>query len=331
MDSDSKELKKQNVSLDIKPIETSKDDIEQPYMASHSNMYIPPLGSSMIISGKSGSGKSTLLANLITDERFYKDFFDDIYLFSPTANGDDIQKSLGIKSDRVYTDLEEAIEILEVVIESQQSKLDDAESAADVPQILFIFDDFIGDNKFMNSKAFSQCFYQVRHINGTAMACTQHFRKMPLVCRQQANFVFFFEGSVREVEMVREEFSPPNTNKREFEQLIIDATADDYSFLTINMKVPARIRFRRNLDDIIDLKSYGCNNKQNVRSSIQQDDDQGGRELEGEGCESDGSRGRAQREHSYSKVRRIRSRETSHPYKTQTAAGGKKSQARIAS
>ena len=55
----------------IANIETSKDKIEQPELATHENMYIPPLGSSVIISGKSGSGKSTLLANLMLDGRFY--------------------------------------------------------------------------------------------------------------------------------------------------------------------------------------------------------------------------------------------------------------------
>lgn len=54
-------------------------------------MYIPPLGSSVVISGKSGSGKSTLLANLLLDGRFYgpgplkpKGWFEKIFLFSFT-------------------------------------------------------------------------------------------------------------------------------------------------------------------------------------------------------------------------------------------------------
>ena len=72
--------------LAIVSIPTSKDDIEQPPLAEHDNMYIPPRGSSVIISGKSGCGKSTLLANLITDGRFYgksdsrpQSWFDKIY------------------------------------------------------------------------------------------------------------------------------------------------------------------------------------------------------------------------------------------------------------
>ena len=88
------ERRSEGVDLSVEPIETSKDDIEQPPLAKHDNMYIPPLGSSVVISGKSGSGKSTLLANLLTDGRFYgpskerpNGWFEKIFLFSPLQTG----------------------------------------------------------------------------------------------------------------------------------------------------------------------------------------------------------------------------------------------------
>lgn len=246
--------------LAIRPIETSKDKIEQPELAKHDNMYIPPLGSSVIMSGKSGCGKSTLLANLLLDARFYgkseqkpKGWFDKIFLFSPTANGDDIQKSLGIDKKHVFTDLEEAAELLELILDTQQRKLDRADGADKVPQYAIIFDDVIGDTKFMNDKAFTRCFYQVRHVNCTTFICTQHFRKVPKVCRLQANFVFFFQGSAAEVEIVTEEYAPPMYTKKEFMKLVNDATSQRYSFLTINNKEGWDKRFRRNLDEFITL------------------------------------------------------------------------------
>jgi hypothetical protein len=61
----------------------------------------------------------------------------------------------------------------------------------------------------MNEKAFTRCFYQVRHVNCTTFICTQHFRKVPKICRLQANFVFFFQGSQAEVEIITEEYAPP--------------------------------------------------------------------------------------------------------------------------
>lgn len=285
-------------NLSIDPIQTSKDDIEQPELAKHENMYIPPLGSSVIISGKSGCGKSTLLANLMLDGRFYgpspekpKGWFEKIFLFSPTANGDDVQKSLKIPKEYVFTDLSEAPELLDVILNSQQEKIDNAEGADKVPQFAIIFDDVIGDTKFMNEKAFTRCFYQVRHVNCTTFICTQHFRKVPKICRLQANFVFFFQGSAAEVEVVTEEYAPPMYTKNEFRNLVNDASGKRYSFLTINNKLGWDKRFRRNLDEFVNLAhletieesgedekdlhvDVGCKTKQNVYEPIDKEGEQ---------------------------------------------------------
>lgn len=242
-------------------------------------MFIPPLGSSVVISGKSGSGKSTLLAALITDGRFYgktdskpDGWFDKIFLFSPTANGDDIQKSLGIDKKHVFTDLDEAPELLEIILDSQQKKLDDAEGADKVEQFAIIFDDVIGDTTFMNERAFTRCFYQVRHVNCTTFICTQHFKRVPKVCRLQANFIFFFQGSASEVEVVTEEFAPPQYNKKEFARLVNEATRKKYSFFTINMKVGTERRFRRNLDEFVVLDRLVTDSDQSQGSSSDEEE-----------------------------------------------------------
>lgn len=274
------EKKQAPEDLSIEAVPTSKDKIEQPELAEHEDMFIPPRGSSVIISGKSGSGKSTLLARFITDPRFYgagpkrpDGWFDKIFLFSPTANGDDVQKSLGIDKNHVFTDLDEAPELLEVILDTQQKKLDTAEGADTVEQYAIIFDDVIGDTGFMNERAFARCFYQVRHVNCTTFICTQHFKRVPKVCRLQANFVFFFQGSASEVEIVTEEFAPPQYTKKEFSKLVNEATKEDYSFLTINMKVGWDKRFRRRLDEFIRLDRLLCDKtdeKEDEKGNIKQ-------------------------------------------------------------
>lgn len=274
------ETKEQSGNLGIESIATSKDEIEQPALAKHEDMYIPPIGSSVVISGKSGSGKSTLLANLITDSRFYgpseekpNGFFDKIFLFSPTANGDDIQKSLGIDKKHVFTDLDEAPALLEIILDSQQQKLDEADGADKVEQFAIIFDDVIGDTSFMNERAFSRCFYQVRHVNCTTFICTQHFKRVPKVCRLQANFVFFFQGSASEVEIVTEEFAPPEYTKKEFARLVNDASNEKFSFLTINMKVGWDLRFRKKLDEFIVLDRLTTDDQKGEDSGSDGDDE----------------------------------------------------------
>ena len=262
--------------LEIKTIETTKDSIRQPLLASSDNMLIPPIGSSVVICGKSGSGKSRLLANLMKDGRFYgksnkapNGWFDRVFLFSPTANGDDIQKSLGIPKRHVFTDLDDAPELLDTIIASQQKKLDSSDGADKVPQYCIIFDDVIGDVPFMNSKAFTQCFYQVRHVNCTTFICTQHFKRVPRICRLQANFIFFFQGSQSEVETIVEDFAPPRYSKNEFREIVHQSTNDRFSFLTINMKVGVEKRFRKNLNQVIRLSRFSeaKSNKQQTNRS----------------------------------------------------------------
>lgn len=283
---------KEGQNLDIKEIPTSKDRIEQPELAADDNMYIPRLGFSTIISGKSGSGKSTLLANLFTDERFYgksaekpNGWFDKIFLFSPTANGDDVQKALEIPKNHVFTDLDEAPELLELILDSQQKKLEKAEGADKVKQYAIIFDDVIGDTAFMNEKAFTRCFYQVRHCNCTTFICTQHFNRVPRICRLQANFVFFFQGSQSEVETVVEEFAPPEYSKDEFRRLVTETTSQSkYDFLTINMKVGWDKRFRRNLDEFVKLDRLlvGKEDQNQKKGTSEEDDEEEGDETDEE-------------------------------------------------
>ena len=241
------------MDLKIKKLETSKDEIKQPPLAKHKNMYIAPLGSSVLICGKSGSGKTTLLTNFLTDTRFYKGWFKKVFLFSPTANGDDVQRALKIPEKHVFTDLEQAPACLDIIIKSQKEKLKGGGKAGKVDQYAVIFDDVIGDTKFMNDKSFVKCFYQIRHINGTTFICSQHFKRIPRVCRLQSNFIHYFACSQTEVDTLTEEFCPPRVKRQVFAEIVNDATEEPFSFFTINMKVPWKIRFRKNLDEIIQL------------------------------------------------------------------------------
>jgi len=249
-----------DVDLEIHHIETSKDKIEQPELAKREEMIIPPINSCIVISGKSGSGKTTLLTNLMTDPRFYgkcdakpAGWFDKVFIFSPTAGADDVQRSLGIPKNHVYTDFKEAPELLEVIQKAQMKKLEGGGNAHTVEKIAVIFDDFIGETSFMNTMEFKRMFYLVRHINGTTFVCTQHFTKVPKIARLQASFIFFFAGSANEVEIIVDEFAPPQYTKKEFRAIINEATKGSFNFLTICMKVPWKYRFRRNLSDFIHL------------------------------------------------------------------------------
>ena len=244
------------MDLSIKPIKTQKDKIKQPLLAEHG--IIPKLGSSILLVGKSGSGKSTLLVNLVTDKRFYggSKSFDHIFLFSPTGLADDVQKALKIPPSCVFTDLmTEALPAIEKIEKFQEDEIE-KNGAAKAKQILFIFDDVISNTKFMSSPCFVKSFIANRHFNATTILCSQHFTRIPRVCRLQASYLAFFAISNSEAELLAEEFSPPMMKKKDFMRLIDETLTEPFSFLGINMKAPWESRFRKNLDQAINLDLY---------------------------------------------------------------------------
>lgn len=247
--------------LEIKKLDSSKDLIEQPRLAKDELKLIPSRGYSIIINGASGSGKSTLLANYAKNPHFFgpsperpKGWFDKIFLFSPTADGDDIQKSLGIPKNHVCTDMEEAPAWIDAIFKAQKEKLDGGGKAHRTPQYWFIFDDVIGETRFMKDKTFMQCWYMIRHRNGTTTCCTQYYKRLPKTCRQQASFIHFFAGNQAEVEQIVEDFAPPLYTKKEFRNLVTRATLTQYDFLTVCMKVQWAYRFRQNLGKVLLLE-----------------------------------------------------------------------------
>lgn len=279
--------------LEIQPIETSKDKILQPALAKDERKIIPPLGSSIIISGKSGSGKSTLLTNLMKDGRFYgrspekpDGWFSKKFLFAPTGASDDILKALDIPEKHVFTDLDEAPPFLKVIQDSQGKKLKGGKKADTVDQICVIFEDVIGETSFMNTREFRKMFYMVRHINCTTFICTQHFNRVPRMCRLQASYIAFFAGSASETEIIAEMFAPPMYTKKEFIELVNEATKGDFSFLGICMKVGWKYRFRRNLNEFFVLPRLMENeNTQKKKEPDPKVEQQRKREREEEGEE----------------------------------------------
>ena len=239
---------KSKTMLKIKPIPTKKDKIKQPELSKQD--VIPRINSSILLIGHSGSGKTTLLANLLLRKDMYKNAFDDVYLISPTAKSDDIQKSLKLEDDHIIDDLSEAPAFIEELMEDQREDIEN-DGAHKAPLKAIVFDDVIGDKDLLSSQAFVKCFIAARHYNFTTFICSQSFKGVPRKCRLQANNVFFFRGSNSEMEAVLEDRSPPQMNKKQGMEMIEFATKEEYSFLHINMRKRFEERYTRNLDETI--------------------------------------------------------------------------------
>lgn len=243
--------------LKINKIESSKDKIKN-HPLSEQNI-IPKLGTSSIMNGTTGQGKSTLLTNLISDERFFgaenNKYFDFKFLTSPTAQGDDVQKELGIDEEFTFTDLNEAPDLIESILNEQRKKIKD-KGANNAPQILMIYDDVISNPLFMKEDAFIKSFIASRHYNMTTFICSQSWTAVPRKCRLQAKNIFFFAAPLSEVELLALEYCPPGLTKKQFYKMVEYATAEPYSFLYINKSVPMKERYRRNLFEILNIDFF---------------------------------------------------------------------------
>ena len=241
------ETRKIEHDLEIKNVaNNSKDSIKQPEFCESKT--VPRMNTSTLIVGRSGSGKSVLLTNILKE--CYKDAFQLKVLISPTAATDDVQKAMG--ADIVVTDLKEAIEFLEGIMKVQERYI--KERGADkAPLICVIFDDVMGETRFLNSPEFTGCFTRSRHFNMTIFCLTQKFTGIPKRCRVQANNLIFFKGQDSEVQGVADDFCPTNYTKKDFSALIKWATSEPHAFLYINMSAPEETRYRKNFDHVIVL------------------------------------------------------------------------------
>lgn len=235
--------------LEIKALPTLKSKIKLNKLMEQN--VIPRHPARVIFNGKSGSGKSNLLINMMIKPNMLKGYFDEIYLISPTANkGDDLPRFLDLPPNKIFNDLD--ADIIERLMNSQMDKVEE-KGIDKSPKVCVILDDVQSSPQFMRSSPFTALFIQGRHYNISTYICCQQFKRLPKVCRLQASNIFFFPSSLSEVETLCDEFCPPNLGKKDFKEMIKYATKEPYQFMHINMFCHFRERYRKNLNEILEL------------------------------------------------------------------------------
>lgn len=235
-------------SFKIEPLSTLKDKIKQPPAAEQN--VVPQINSAVLFVGATGSGKSTVLVNLLKRKELLGGAFDRIFLISPTAKSDDVQKHLEVDEDDIIDNLREAPEILDQIMESQRDLIIE-KGAHKAPVYALVYDDVVGDRDLMKHENFVKTFIACRHYNLTTFLCSQSYTAVPRRVRLQAMNIFYFKGSNSEAELLAEEYAPPGMNKKDTLKMISFATGEEYNFLHINKRVPFEERYRRNLDEVI--------------------------------------------------------------------------------
>jgi septin family protein len=238
-------------NLKVKPLATKKSDLPQSkYMKAN---IINKFPSMLLNVGKSGSGKTTVINYMLTQPDFMKDFFHEIFLFSPTAKKDDLVDHLELDDDHIFTDINE--DDLNTIIEYQDELIEKngIEHTGENSRVLIIFDDILSNEKFLKSPAMIKLATMGRHSLISSIINTQSYTKVPRAIRLQANSVVLFPSNNSEVELLCDDYCPPHKKKNQFKKLIEHATKGKHDFLFINNFQPVETRFRKNFDIILKL------------------------------------------------------------------------------
>lgn len=181
-----------------------------------------------------------------------KDFFDKVYLFSPTAEIDDLTKHLKLKPEFTITNPTEE-KILEI-LNNQENMIKERgiDYVAKHSKVLLIFDDIISHPKFLQSKAMIRLATMGRHFLISSIINTQSYTKVPRAIRLQANAIILFPSSQNEVKLLVEDTCPPRCDKKSYNKLIDYATKGKHDFLFINNFEPKETRFRKGFEEYLD-------------------------------------------------------------------------------
>lgn len=254
MSKNSSESDENEDPMEIKALKTKKSDLPQsPFMEAEIINKFPSL---TLCIGRSGSGKSNVVGNMLTKKEFMKDFFDEIYLFSPTAKSDDLVEHLKLKDDHIIEKLDEsAITKLNKIVDDNTEKIKKNGIAATAKnsKILILCDDCISEKVFIKSNILARLATAGRHALISTIISSQSYTRVPRVIRLQTQGLIVFPSSNDEIELLAEDLCPAGMSRKDFLELIKFATSERYSFLFVNnhAKDP-RTKFRKKFSEIIE-------------------------------------------------------------------------------
>ena len=231
--------------LKINKINVNSKKIKQCVLASAG--VLPKHPFRCYIVGASGSGKTNLLLNLLTRENFYRNYFDRVFIVSPTA-----------------LSLDESYKTLEKNTKYKQGE-DLLFLPCEVDALQAVLDDVVSFKKFTNSNELLQFSIMSRHYQISMFILSQAFHLIPKSVRLNMSAVIYFKGSAVETETLVEQYCPAGYRKKEFQKLVEDSTDAPYSFLFIDLNTPLvgkTPRYRHNLTgDLLGSRSRGSKGK----------------------------------------------------------------------
>ena len=206
----------------------------------------------MLIIGPSDSGKTNTLLHLINN--FHP--IDKIYLYAKDTDEKKYQyliikrEQAGIKS---LNDLHAFIEYSN----DMNDVLDDINNYNKNrdKKVLIIFDDMIAD--IMRSKKFKaivkELFIRCRKFNISIVFITQSYFRTPKDARlNSTHYILMKIGNKKELKSIAEENSG-HLDFKDFLKIYNYCTKEPYSFMLVDTRPTARVTFKKNFNELINL------------------------------------------------------------------------------
>jgi hypothetical protein len=144
-----------------------------------------------------GSGKSNLLLSSLRHKEFYKNYFDNIFLISPTAKNDKKFEALidELEDDDKYSSRcdEETVMLVMERIKEFNEKWNYKKKKRN-PHNLIIFDDCIHELPKSTQRS---CIHELitcnRHLKTSIFITSQRFKSLSTLIRSNADIISFFK------------------------------------------------------------------------------------------------------------------------------------------
>jgi GTPase SAR1 family protein len=254
------------------------DDQNKRGVEIHPDLPYPPM--SLMLVGPKGSGKSNLILRLLYGNRkpkgatndfhkFYRHFFEKVYIFSPSWKLDPKMARCKIPEEQIFEDAELYPEIIAELLEGQAEDIEE-EGKDETEHILMVFTDLAGaKGVFSSAKGImNKLAFNLRHYKVSLIIDTQSLRQINPAFRGNLSGVVLFSGISNRLEIQKiydeylGEFTPD-----EQEALIDHCFQKPYDFLYINFQKHGLARFYHNFNPLkISKRSEDNSTKNNTPS-----------------------------------------------------------------
>ena len=192
----------------------------------------------MMMIGKRRSGKTHLLIKMLNN-KYFRNTFDNIYVFSPTVSLDETWENIKNEDVVLYDNYNE--EIITDILKLQQMIPKDKR-----PDILIVLDDFAEKLKGKRGNVLELLATKGRHFNCSFIFTSQKYNSVPTIIRNNSDEIVFFKVSNNQElkTIVDEQNSTDLQNIGGFENLLIKNT-NGYDYL-LSIKGKADKYYRGN-------------------------------------------------------------------------------------